>query len=283
MRTAASDEELVRAFPLAQAEALAAFGNGDLYVERLVLRARHVEVQIAADNFGNVIHLGERDCSLQRRHQKILEEAPSPALDEGTRRGLCEAAVEGARSARYRSVGTMEFLFDPEGAFYFIEMNTRLQVEHPVTEMVTGIDVAKLQIRIAEGEKLPYTQAEIKTTGHAIECRIVAEDPDRDFAPDFAVVDAYRSPGGPGVRVDTHIYAGYEPPPFYDSLLGKVIVWGQDRAEAIGRMDRALNEIVVHGPKTSVPYQLAVLRDEEFRAGRAHTQWGLRHASDPGV
>jgi acetyl-CoA carboxylase, biotin carboxylase subunit len=283
MRTATSDEELVRAFPLAQAEALASFGNGDLYIERLVLRARHVEVQIAADNFGNAIHLGERDCSLQRRHQKILEEAPSPALDEATRQSLCEAAVRGAKYAGYRSVGTMEFLFDPEGTFYFIEMNTRLQVEHPVTEMVTGIDVAKLQIRLAEGEELPYAQADVHTTGHSMECRVVAEDPDRDFAPDFAVIDAYRAPGGPGVRVDTHVFAGYEPPPFYDSLLGKVVVWGRDRTEALARMDRALTEMVIHGPKTSIPYQIAVLRDPDFREGRAHTQWGLGHPTDRGA
>jgi acetyl-CoA carboxylase biotin carboxylase subunit len=280
MRTAASDEELVRAFPVAQAEALASFGNGDLYVERLVSQAKHIEVQVAADNYGTTIHLGERDCSLQRRHQKIVEEAPSPSLDDKGRHRLCESAVQGARFAGYRSVGTMEFLLDPAGDFYFIEMNTRLQVEHPVTEMVTGIDVAKLQIRLAQGEAMPFQQDQVRLSGHAIECRVVAEDPARDFAPEFSPVRAYLAPGGPGIRVDSHLYPGYEPPPFYDSLLAKIIAWGVDRAEALGRIERALAETTVEGPKTSIPYQLAVVRDAAFRSGTAHTQWALSKPSE---
>jgi acetyl-CoA carboxylase biotin carboxylase subunit len=275
MRVATSDEELVRAFSIAQAEALASFSNGDLYLERLVTRAKHIEVQIAADNYGNAIHLGERDCSLQRRHQKIVEEAPSTALSPQGREKLCGSAVRGAQFAGYQNVGTMEFLLDPQGDFYFIEMNTRLQVEHPVTEMVTGIDVAKLQIRLADGEKLNITQEEVHLNGHAIECRVVAEDPDRDFAPEFGAIEDYRAPGGPGVRVDSHLYSGYAPPPFYDSLLAKIITWGQDRSEALGRIERALAETTISGPRTSIPYQLSVVRDEDFRNGRTHTQWSL--------
>jgi acetyl-CoA carboxylase biotin carboxylase subunit len=278
LRVARSDEEIVRAYALAQAEALASFGNGDLYVEHLVFPAKHIEVQIAGDNFGNIIHFGERDCSLQRRHQKILEEAPSPALDEGRRRRICEAAVQGARSVGYSSLGTVEFLLDSEGSFYFIEMNTRLQVEHPVTEMTTGVDLVKLQINIAEGEPIPFDQAAVAAHGHAIECRLVAEDPDRDFAPEYAAITEYRPPGGPGVRVDDHIYPGYVPPPYYDSLLAKVICWGRDRTEALRRMERALCETRVIGPRTTIPYHLAILRDQDFQAGRIHTQWGLGEA-----
>jgi len=282
LRVAASDEDIVRAYSIAQSEALASFGNGDLYVERLVFPAKHVEVQLAADAFGNVVHFGERDCSLQRRHQKLIEEGPSPALDEDRRRAICEAAVLGARAAGYRSLGTMEFLLDADGRFYFIEMNTRLQVEHPVTEMITGVDLVKLQIHIAEGEPLPFGQDGVSGRGHAIECRLVAEDPDRDFAPEYAAIEEYQPPGGPGVRVDGHIYPGYVPPPYYDSLLAKVICWGQDRNEALQRMDRALSETRITGPRTSIPYQLAVLRDEDFRAGRAHTRWGIGDAFEAG-
>ncbi|MBM2810312.1 MAG: acetyl-CoA carboxylase, biotin carboxylase [Chloroflexi bacterium] len=275
MRVAASDEDVVRSYQIAQAEAVASFGNGDLYVERLVSPAKHIEVQIAADDFGNIIHLGERDCSLQRRHQKILEEAPSSTLDERQRAAICEAAVRGARFAEYRSVGTVEFLVDPDGAFYFIEMNTRLQVEHPVTEMITGIDLVKLQIAIAEGTPLPIRQEDVHIRGHAIECRIVAEDPSRDFAAAYGKIRGYHAPGGPGVRIDSHIFPGYEPPPYYDSLLAKVVAWGEDRDEAIARMDRALSETRIEGPETSIPYQIAVLRDEQFRSGQAHTAWRL--------
>jgi acetyl-CoA carboxylase biotin carboxylase subunit len=274
MRVAGSDEELVRSFPVAQAEAQASFGNGDLYVEQLLVRPRHVEVQVVGDNYGHTLHFGERDCSLQRRHQKLIEEAPSPSLDEASRRALYEAAVRGAAHTGYRSLGTAEFLVDPEGAFYFIEMNTRLQVEHGVTEMVTGVDLVKLQIRLAAGEPLPMSQEQIRWDGHAIECRIIAEDPDRNFAPEYSRIVDCQLPGGPGVRIDTHIYVGYEPPPYYDSLLAKVIVWGKDRGEALARAERALLETRIIGPRTTIPYQLAVLRDADFRLGRAHTQWG---------
>ena len=276
LRVATSDEDIVRVYSIAQAEAQASFGNGDLYVERLVFPAKHIEVQVAADNFGNVVHFGERDCSTQRRHQKIIEETPSPALDEAARAQVCSAAVQAARAAGYRSLGTMEFLLDSEGRFYFIEANTRLQVEHPVTEMTTGFDLLKLQIQIAQGEELPFAQEHVAPRGHAIECRIVAEDPDRDFAPEYGEIEEYEPAGGPGVRVDSHLYRGYRPPPYYDSLLAKVVCWGQDRAEAIARMQRALTEMRIEGPRTTIPYQLAVLRDEDFHAGRGHTQWDVR-------
>jgi acetyl-CoA carboxylase biotin carboxylase subunit len=282
LRVASSDEDIVRAYAIAQAEAQASFGNGDLYVERLVFPAKHIEVQLAGDDFGNVIHFGERDCSLQRRQQKIVEETPSPALDDASRRRVCEAAVQGARAAGYRSLGTMEFLLDSEGRFYFIEMNTRLQVEHPVTEMTTGVDLVKIQINIAEGEPLALRQEDVSPRGHAIECRVVAEDAERDFAPEYAEIEDYQAPGGPGVRVDSHIYRGYAPPPYYDSLLAKVICWGSDRSEALQRMERALEEMRITGPRTSIPYQLAILRDEDFRAGRAHTRWGVGDAFNGG-
>lgn len=282
MRVANSDEDIVRAFPLAQAEALASFGNGDLYLERLVYHAKHIEVQIAADNYGHTLHLGERDCSLQRRHQKIVEEAPSPSLSPSQRAAICSAAVQGIAYAGYQNIGTLEFLVDADGGFYFIEMNTRLQVEHAVTEMITGIDLVKLQIRLAQGDTLPFAQGDITPRGHAIECRVIAEDPDRGFAPEYARIDEYCPPGGPGVRVDSHIFAGYQPPPFYDSLLGKIIGWGTDRVEAIERTERALRETIIVGPKTTIPYQIAVLRDEAFRCGTTHTQWGIGGAPDPG-
>lgn len=273
MRVAATDEELVRLFPLVQAEAQATFGNGEIYIERLIAQARHIEVQIAADTAGHTIHLWERECSLQRRHQKLLEEAPSAGLSAPLREAICCAAVRGAQFAGYQSVGTMEFLVDPDGRFYFIEMNTRLQVEHGVTEMITGIDLVKLQIRLAEGQPLPMTQDQVPLRGHAIEARIVAEDPARDFAADHRPVRAFRAPGGPGVRLDSHLFVGYEPPPFYDSLLAKLIVWGQDRDEATARLGRALRELQIEGPSTTVPYHLWVIADEDFRRGRVHTQW----------
>ena len=275
MREARSDEELVRLYPVATAEAQATFGDGDIYVERFVPMARHVELQIAADLQGNVIHLGERDCSLQRRHQKLIEESPSPAVSPELREAMSAAAVHGARYAGYRNIGTIEFLVDPMGAFYFIEMNTRIQVEHPVTEMVTGLDLVKLQIQLAAGEPLPLRQEGVRMRGHAIEARVLAEDPARGFSPSFGRVSEYSPPGGPGVRVDSHLFAGYEPPPFYDSLLAKIIVWGEDRVEAIARMDRALSETSISGPKTTIPFLLALLRDEEFRRGRIHTQYAF--------
>jgi len=275
MRAASSDDELIRGFPLAQAEALASFGNGDLYVERLVPEAKHIEVQLCVDDAGSTIHLGERDCSLQRRHQKIVEETPSPSLEASLRQAICDAAVRGAQYAGYRNVGTMEFLVGPDHSFYFIEMNTRLQVEHPITEMVTGLDLAKLQIRLAQGDPLPLAQEDVTWRGHAIECRVVAEDPARDFAPDYGPILEFLPPGGPGVRVDSHLFSGYVPPAFYDSLLAKIVAWGATRDEALARLERALVETVITGPKTSIPYQLAVLRDGQFRSGSAHTQWTL--------
>lgn len=274
MRVTRSDEELLRLYPVAVAEARAAFGNGDIYVERLIAQPRHIEIQIAADGFGNAVHLGERDCSLQRRHQKILEEAPSPALGTELRHAISEAALKGARFAGYQNLGTMEFLLDPAGAFYFIEMNCRIQVEHPVTEMVTGLDLVKLQIRLAAGDPLPFGQEEVVARGHAIEARILAEDTERDFTPDFGQIRTYRPAGGPGVRIDSHIFTGYDPPAFYDSLLAKIITWGSDRDEAIARMERALEETQIVGTKTTIPFLLAVLRDTEFRSGRVHTQYG---------
>ncbi len=273
MRVAANDDELARLFPIAAAEAQANFGDGSIYIERCISRARHVEVQIVADSFGHVIHLGERDCSLQRRHQKYVEESPSPALDPDLRDRMCKAAVDGATFAKYRSLGTMEFLVDPAGDFYFIEMNTRIQVEHPVTEMVTGLDLAKLQIRLASGEPLPFAQHDVHFHGHAIEARLLAEDADRDFSPTFGVITNYQCAGGPGIRVDSHIFSGYEPPPYYDSLLAKIIAWGEDRDEALARLERALFETRIDGPKTTAAFLLDVMADAEFRAGRAHTQY----------
>jgi acetyl-CoA carboxylase biotin carboxylase subunit len=275
MRVAYTDEDVVRAFPVAQAEAQASFGNGDLYVEHLVHHAKHIEVQIAADLYGATIHLGDRDCSVQRRQQKLLEESPAPTLNEALHTEICSRAAAAARAIGYQNIGTMEFLVDAHGRFAFIEMNTRLQVEHPVTELVTGIDVAKLQIRLAAGEPLGLSQDDIRGRGHAIECRIIAEDPARDFAPEYSPILEYEPPGGPGVRIDSHLYAGYAPPPYYDSLLAKIITWGADRAEALARMERTLRETRIVGPKTTIPYHLALLADQEFRGGRAHTQYGL--------
>ncbi len=273
MRVATSDEEMVRLFPLVQAEAQASFGDAEIYVERVIKNARHIEVQIAADVAGNTIHLGERECSIQRRHQKLLEEAPSAALAPAQREAICCAAVRGAQFAGYQSIGTMEFLVGQDGSFYFIEMNTRLQVEHAVTEMVSGLDLVKLQIRIAERQPLPLTQADVVARGHAIEARIVAEDPARGFAADHQPIAGYRAPGGPGVRIDTHLFAGYQPPPYYDSLLAKLVVWGEDRGEAVARLNRALQELRIEGPSTTIPYHLAVIADEDFQRGRVHTAW----------
>lgn len=267
MRVARDEAELLRAFPVAQSEAQSFFANGGLYLERLVAGARHVEVQIAADRHGHVIHLGERDCSVQRRHQKILEEAPCPVLSPALRDQIGETAVKGARAAGYETVGTMEFLLDPDHRFYFIEMNCRIQVEHPVTEMVTGLDLVKEQLRLAAGEPLRWRQDEIQVRGHAIECRVTAEDVARDFAPDAGLIEVFHVPGGPGVRIDSHIYAGYTVPPYYDSLLGKIIAWGSDRNEAIDRMKRALRETRIQGVKSNLEFQLALVDSEAFRLG----------------
>ncbi len=277
MRVVRSDRELAAALPIAQAEAQAAFGNGEVYLEKYLEQPRHVEVQIIADGRGHVVAVGERECSLQRRHQKILEEAPAPNLSSGTRQSLFKAAVRGARAIDYSSVGTFEFLLARDGHFYFMEMNTRIQVEHPVTEVTTGIDLVRWQLRLAGGERLTLQAKEIVTRGHAIECRINAEDPDRGFEPSAGAVTDYVAPGGPGVRIDSHLFPGYVAPPYYDSLLAKLIVWGQDRAEAIGRAERALQEFVIGGIKTTVPFHRGVLRDAQFRRGEVGTDFIPRY------
>ncbi len=277
MRIVRDEVELVRQLPLAQAEAESAFGNDNVYLERFVERPRHVEVQILADNHGNVLSVGERDCSIQRRHQKLIEEAPAPNLSRKTRDALYRAAVKGAKAANYTNAGTLEFLLDPEGDFYFMEMNTRIQVEHPVTEITTGIDLVAWQIRIAAGQHLTLSQRDCEPRGHAIECRITAEDADLDFSPSVGTVETYIAPGGPWVRVDSHLYGGYRVPPFYDSLLGKVIVWGEDRSEAAARMERALAETVINGVPQTISFLKRIMADEEFRAANHDTGFVSRH------
>ncbi|MBW3041118.1 acetyl-CoA carboxylase biotin carboxylase subunit [Prochlorococcus marinus] len=273
MRLVGHANELENLFKAAQGEAEAAFGNPGLYMEKFIDRPRHVEVQILADRFGNVVHLGERDCSIQRRHQKLLEESPSPALDDHLRIRMGEAAVAAAKSINYEGAGTVEFLFDRQGNFYFMEMNTRIQVEHPVTELVTGMDLISEQLRIAGGEKLQFSQEEIKLEGHAIECRINAEDPNHNFRPSPGKITGWLPPGGPGVRVDSHVYTGYDIPPFYDSLIGKLIVWGRDREAALKRMERALNECAVTGITTTIDFHLQLLKRKEFINGDVHTKF----------
>ena len=277
LRVARNDAELVRLFPIAEAEAQSAFGDGSLYLEKYLEQCRHVEVQVLGDGAGNVIHLGERDCSIQRRHQKLIEESLSPALSPSLRQAMGEAAVQGAKAIGYANAGTLEFLVDRHGHFYFMEMNTRIQVEHPVTEMVTGIDLVKWQIRIAAGEPLTLPQEGVRIIGHALECRINAEDPARGFQPDSGVVQTWVIPGGPGVRVDSHLYPGYAIPPFYDSLLAKVITWGADREEARQRMERALGELIVEGVSTTVPFHLQLLRHPAFQRGEACCDFVERH------
>lgn len=271
MRVAINDAELTRLLPLAQSEAEAAFANGEVYLERYLDRPRHVEVQVLADHHGHAFAIGERDCSLQRRHQKVLEEAPAPNLPKKVRDNLLRAAVKGTKAAGYRNAGTLEFLLDREGHFYFMEMNTRIQVEHPVTELVTGIDLVTWQIRIAAGETLQLDQRELEPTGHAVECRITAEDATNDFAPNVGLVENFLSPGGPGIRFDTHLYSGYRVPPHYDSLLGKLIAWGKTRDEAIVRLERALAELVISGIVHTGPFHRVLLADESFQRGDVHT------------
>ncbi|CAK6700866.1 acetyl-CoA carboxylase biotin carboxylase subunit [Synechococcus sp. CBW1107] len=273
MRLVQEPEQLEGLFKAAQGEAEAAFGNPGLYMEKFIERPRHVEVQILADRHGNVVHLGERDCSIQRRHQKLLEEAPSPALDPELRRRMGEAAVAAARSITYEGAGTVEFLVDRSGSFYFMEMNTRIQVEHPVTEMVTGFDLIAEQLRIAGGEPLSMRQEDVQLRGHAIECRINAEDPQQNFRPAPGRITGWLPPGGPGVRVDSHVYTGYEIPPFYDSLIGKLIVWGLDREAAVKRMRRALSECAITGIPTTIEFHLALLDRPEFQSGDVHTKF----------
>jgi acetyl-CoA carboxylase biotin carboxylase subunit len=273
MRFVRSSEELESLFRAAQGEAEAAFGNPGLYMEKFIDRPRHVEVQILADRFGEVVHLGERDCSIQRRHQKLLEEAPGPGLDPIIRARMGDAAVSAARSIGYEGAGTVEFLLDATGQFYFMEMNTRIQVEHPVTEVVTGIDLIAEQLRIAAGEPLRFRQEDIQLRGHAIECRINAEDPRHNFRPAPGTITGWLPPGGPGVRFDSHVYTGYEIPPFYDSLIGKLIVWGEDRPAALRRMRRALSECAVIGVPTTIEFHLALLDRPEFQRGEVHTKF----------
>ncbi len=272
MRVVAEPEALESSLATAAAEAAAAFGDAAVYLERYLPDPRHVEIQVLMDGHGQGIHLGERDCSIQRRHQKLLEEAPSPALTDALRQAMGRAALSVAQAAGYRNAGTVEFLLDEVGNFYFMEMNTRIQVEHPVTEMVTGLDLVKAQLRIAAGEPLPVSQAEVRLTGHSLECRINAEDPDR-FLPSPGRLTNYRSSGGPGVRVDSHAYVGYVVPPYYDSLLGKLIVHGCDRGEAIARMQRALDETQIQGVQTTIPFHQKVLRHPDFLAGRTSTRF----------
>ncbi|MBJ7364264.1 MAG: acetyl-CoA carboxylase biotin carboxylase subunit [Synechococcus sp. SupBloom_Metag_053] len=273
MRFVRSSEELESLYRAAQGEAEAAFGNPGLYMEKFIDRPRHVEVQILADRFGEVVHLGERDCSIQRRHQKLLEEAPGPGLDPIIRARMGDAAVSAAKSIGYEGAGTVEFLLDATGQFYFMEMNTRIQVEHPVTEVVTGIDLIAEQLRIAAGEPLRFRQEDIQLRGHAIECRINAEDPRHNFRPAPGTITGWLPPGGPGVRFDSHVYTGYEIPPFYDSLIGKLIVWGEDRPAALRRMRRALSECAVIGVPTTIEFHLALLDRPEFQRGEVHTKF----------
>jgi acetyl-CoA carboxylase biotin carboxylase subunit len=276
MRVANDPSQLLSALASAQSEASAAFGDGGVYIEKYLKPIRHVEIQVMADQHGNVVHLGERDCSVQRRHQKLIEESPSPALTPEIRERMGTAAVNAAKNINYEGAGTVEFIF-ANGDFYFMEMNTRIQVEHPVTEFITGTDLIKEQIRVASGEKLSWTQDQIEFRGHAIECRINAEDPDRNFMPSPGRVDAYIAPGGPGVRVDSHCYPGYVIPQFYDSLVSKLIVWGNDRTEAIARMQRALDEYAITGIKTTIPFHQQVLQHPVFQAGDVSTDFVEKH------
>jgi len=272
MRVARDVDDFARSFQLARSEALSAFGNGDVYVEKFLERPRHVEFQVLGDRHGNVIHLGERDCSVQRRHQKLIEEAPCPVMTPELRARMGEAAVRGAQSINYVGAGTIEMLLDEDGSFYFMEMNTRIQVEHPVTEMLTGVDLVKEQIRVAAGEELKVKSLPA-FRGHVIECRVNAEDPSRNFQPSPGRIEVFHQPGGPGVRVDTHAYAGYTVPPYYDSLIAKLIVQGADREEALKRMQLALESFVIEGVKTTMPFLARVMQHPMFQTGQVHTKF----------
>ena len=272
MRVARDADDFARSFQLARSEALSAFGNGDVYVEKFLERPRHVEFQVLGDTHGNVIHLGERDCSVQRRHQKLIEEAPCPVMTPELREKMGDAAVRGARAINYVGAGTIEMLLDEDGSFYFMEMNTRIQVEHPVTEMLTGVDLVKEQIRVAAGHPLTVTSLPA-FRGHVIECRVNAEDPARNFQPSPGRIETFHQPGGPGVRVDTHGYAGYAVPPYYDSLIAKLIVQGRDREEAMKRMQIALESFVIEGVRTTMPFLAKVMQNPVFRSGRVHTKF----------
>jgi len=280
MRVVRAASEVSHAFKTAQREAEAAFGIGDVYLEKYVESPRHIEFQVLGDHHGSVIHLGERECSIQRRHQKLLEESPSPALSEKMRRRMGGVVIDAAKAVQYTNAGTFEFLMDSDGRFYFMEANTRLQVEHPVTEMVTGIDIVKEQIRIAAGERLSFKQSEVTFTGHSIECRINAEDPET-FAPSPGVIHVFSVPGGPGVRIDTFAHSDCTVSPYYDSLIAKVIVHGRDRQEAIARMRRTLEMTVIEGIKTTIPLHLRILKDPDFVAGKLSTSFMERLLSRP--
>ncbi|KLU61355.1 biotin carboxylase [Peptococcaceae bacterium CEB3] len=273
MRVAQNARELSKSVQAARAEAHASFGNSEIYLEKYVEEPRHIEFQILADKFGEVVHLGERDCSLQRRNQKLLEESPSSAMTPELRARMGRVAVEAARAAKYSNAGTIEFLLDKHKNFYFIEMNTRIQVEHPVTEFVTGMDLVKEQIRLAAGEPLGLCQEDVQMRGWAMECRINAENPEKNFMPSPGTIELYHAPGGPGVRVDSAAYQGYRIPPHYDSMIGKLIVWGSDRDEAVQRMKRALEEFVIEGVATTIPFHLKVLDNAFFRRGEVYTNF----------
>ncbi len=279
MRVVRNPEELGKAFKTAMREAEAAFGVGDVYLEKYVENPRHIEIQVLGDHHGNVVHLGERECSIQRRHQKLIEEAPSIALTDKQRRKLGATVVDAAKAVQYSNAGTFEFLMDPTGHFYFLEANTRLQVEHPVTEFVTGVDIVKEQIQVAAGRRLSFRQSDIEIRGHSIECRINAEDPNT-FVPSPGVISAFSVPGGPGVRIDTYAHSDCTVSPYYDSLIAKVITHGRDRTEALARMRRTLEMTVVEGIKTSIPLHLKVLSDPDFIAGKFDTSFMERYMPD---
>ncbi len=278
MRVARTKEAFESAFLTAQSEAKNAFGDDSMYIEHYVEHPKHIEVQILADKFGNVIHLGERDCSIQRNHQKLIEETPCEALTEELRAQICEAAVKAARAVNYENAGTCEFLLEPNGKFYFMEMNTRIQVEHPITEWVTGIDLIKEQIRIASGEKLEYTQDDITLNGHSIEVRINAEDPEHKFRPCPGKIESVYLPGGKGVRVDSAVYSGLEIPPYYDSMLAKLSVWAPTRAEAIRKAQTALGEVIITGIKNNVDYQYGILTNKDFVEGNTDIDFIEKHS-----
>ncbi len=273
MRVANDDEELVANFNIAKAEALSSFGNDEMYLEKYIKNPRHIEVQVFGDSFGNVVHFGDRDCSMQRRNQKVIEECRSPYLEEETRNELYNAAIKATKSVDYIGAGTVEFIVDKDQNFYFIEMNTRIQVEHPITEMITGIDLIKLQILIASGEKIPYSQEDIKFNGHAIECRINAEDAFNNFRPCPGKIESIHVPGGLGVRFDSFVYGGYIIPPLYDSMIGKLICWANDREECINRMKRSLDELIIEGVETNVEFQKKLMASEVFMNDEHHTKF----------
>ncbi|MBO0553975.1 acetyl-CoA carboxylase biotin carboxylase subunit [Clostridium botulinum] len=273
IRIVHSKENMIKAFNTAKSEAKGAFGDDSMYVEKFIKNPRHIEFQILGDNYGNIIHLGERDCSLQRRNQKVLEEAPSPRMNEELRKRMGDVAIKAAKAVEYKNAGTIEFLLDEDGSFYFMEMNTRIQVEHPITEMVTGIDILKEQIKIAYGEKLNIKQKDIKIQGHAIECRINAEDYKNGFRPCPGKIENLYIPGGLGVRLDSSVYSGYTIPPYYDSMIGKLIAYGRNREETIQIMKRALGELIIEGVNTNIDFQFIILEDENFIKGEYTTKY----------